>query len=98
MPSRILSYLKIVKGESRTKQNYLFFYAKPHPILSKDSERREQNKTNPFVFYAKPHPILFKDSERPYSFQKKYRPIFPLLAIISYLRINLSYYTQTDTS
>ena len=64
----------------------------------KDSERREQNKTNPFVFYAKPHPILFKDSERPYSFQKKYCPTFPLLAIISYLRINLSYYTQTDTS
>ena len=43
------------------------FYPEPHPILSKDSERREQRQMKNKVFqfdYAEPHPSLFKDSER----------------------------------
>ena len=49
MPSRILSYSKIVKGESRDKQKTKFYncYAEPQPIFAasrQSSERREQRQ------------------------------------------------------
>jgi hypothetical protein len=42
---------KIVKGESRKKEVYLFFYAELHPSLSKESERREQKKRSLLIFF-----------------------------------------------
>ena len=43
LPSRILSYAKIVKGESNSKRKNKVFtdfdIAEPHPIFYKDSER-----------------------------------------------------------
>ncbi|MEJ8768249.1 hypothetical protein [Prevotella sp. HCN-7019] len=43
LPNRILSYLKIAKGESNSKwKNKVFTdfdIAEPHPVLFKDSER-----------------------------------------------------------
>ncbi len=47
MPSRSLSYLKIMQGE-------------PQLILSKDNARREQNEINVFISYAEPQLILSK--------------------------------------
>ena len=43
MLSRILYSTNIVKGESR-KPNLIEFYAKPHPIFYKYSERRKQRQ------------------------------------------------------
>ncbi|MCI7050964.1 MAG: hypothetical protein MR971_05345, partial [Bacteroidales bacterium] len=62
LPSRSLSYAKIVQGESKEKekpQDFLFF-AEPPPILAKQSRaRREQRKAKPqdFRFFAEPPPI-----------------------------------------
>ena len=56
------------------KHNFFIFIAEPHPILFKDSERREQykmKKHNFFIFIAEPHPILFKDSERREQYKMK---------------------------
>jgi hypothetical protein len=36
--------------------------AEPHPILSKDSERRGQSRI--YLNYAEPHPILFKGTKK----------------------------------
>ena len=47
LPSRTLSYLKILTGERKTKQKTTFFDL-PLPsrnILFKDSNRREQSQT-----------------------------------------------------
>ena len=49
-------------------------FPKPQPILSKDSERREENGENEeriFRHFPKPQPILSKDSERRVVFSEK---------------------------
>ena len=56
MPSRILHYLKVVKGECRSKIKMKFFnfdYAEPHPTLFKGSERREKKQTPTFLLVGK---------------------------------------------
>jgi hypothetical protein len=49
-----------VKGERRIKQARLIFSSEPHPILCKDSERREKNKASSLVFSSEPHPTVYK--------------------------------------
>ena len=46
MPSRILSYPKIVKGESNTKRSVLIFIAEPQPVfyVCQHSERYGQKQ------------------------------------------------------
>ena len=60
MPSRILSYSKIVKGERNTKRSLLIFIAEPLPILFKDSERREKYKKKLAYFYCRAAAYLIK--------------------------------------
>ncbi|MCI7050283.1 MAG: hypothetical protein MR971_01800 [Bacteroidales bacterium] len=82
MPSRSLSYAKIVQGESKEKekpQDFLFF-AEPPPIFAQQSSaRREQRKRKaegcPF-FFAEPQPVLCKDSARREQRKEKQKNFF----------------------
>ena len=56
MPSRSLSYAKIVQGERRVSQACLGRYAEPQPILCKDSANQEQNNKVPSECFAKMPP------------------------------------------
>ena len=84
MPSRILSYEKIVKGESRGKWKTkfsIFDYAEPTPVFYKDSERRAQSKDACIICLAEPHPVLSKFRTVRYGKVCKsaifvYRPIY----------------------
>ena len=52
---------KIVKGERRGKRKTKFFkfdYPEPHPILSKDSERRAQYKKETCLIFLLPSRVL----------------------------------------
>ena len=55
LPSRILYYTNIAKGESSSKTGKQRFtgidVAEPHPILYKYSERREQQQDGKTTFY-----------------------------------------------
>ena len=55
LPSRILFYTKIAKGERSSKTEKLCFtridVAEPHPILYKNSERRVQQQDGKTLFY-----------------------------------------------
>ena len=42
LPSRLLSYTKIVKGESKKNKRSLISFAEPHPVLYKDIKSREE--------------------------------------------------------
>ena len=56
-----------MRGETNENEVFKFGYPEPHPILSKYSERRVENKKMKlvsFIFYPEPFPILCKDSER----------------------------------
>ncbi len=53
MPCPRIFETKIAKGESRDKEKMEFsqmVYAEPSPILSKDSERREQRQRENEIF------------------------------------------------
>ena len=51
-----LFYAKIVQGERRVSQACLSCYAKPQPILCKDSANQEQNNKVPSECFAKMPP------------------------------------------
>ena len=67
LPSRILSYAKIVKGERNDEVEnpcfYTFDTAEPHPILCKDSERRlqRQKKNDVFQLSELPNRIIWHE-------------------------------------
>lgn len=57
MPNRRLSFAKIVKGECNSKwKNKVFTdfdIAEPHPVLFKDSERREQRQAKRYFSFQR---------------------------------------------